>query len=68
MSRVKYKVGQKVRFANIIDRGDKDARFVVLEDNGDRLLLQQTNLKNMPLQPTRVVRKDDVMPLGLNKG
>jgi hypothetical protein len=51
-------VGDLVRFCEIVDPGDESARFEVIEDNGDRLIVRL--LCDLPIPPTQLVRRSDV--------
>ena len=52
-------VGDKVRFAEEMEPGDREARFVVLEANGDRLLVRL--VCDLPIAPTQVVMASEVV-------
>lgn len=52
------KVGDIVVFKEVLDAGDEDARMVVIEDNGDRVLVR--HLVDMKLQPTSIYLKSDL--------
>ncbi len=51
-------LGDVVRFREIVDPGDEDSRFVVVEDNGDRLMIRF--ICNLPIPPIQVVPRSDV--------
>lgn len=53
-----FTVGDTVRFTEPLDPGDEDCRFTVLEDNGDRVLIQ--DISDMAIPGTKVVRREDV--------
>jgi len=52
-------VGCCVRFRSMVDPGDSDARFTVLEVNGDRLLVRL--VCRLPIPPTSVVMESEVI-------
>ncbi len=52
-------VNDVVRFAEELEPGDRDARFVVLEVNGDRLLVRF--VCDLPIAPTQVVKASEVV-------
>ncbi len=51
-------VGDMVRFMEIVDPGDEDSRFIVIENNGDRLMIRF--VCDLPIPPTQVVLRSDV--------
>ena len=51
-------VGDKVRFAEILDPGDDECEFEVIEDNGDRLLIRM--ICDLPIRPVMTVLRRDV--------
>lgn len=52
-----------LKFAQPLDPGDEDLRFVVLEDRGDRVLVHEiTSFGDWPTPPTFVYLKSDLMP------
>lgn len=52
--------GRIVRLANPADEAERAARFVVTEDNGDRLRIRL--VCDLPIAPVETVRPDDVTP------
>jgi hypothetical protein len=54
-----FTVGDLVRFAEVLEPGDDLARFVVVEDNGDRLIIRL--VCNMSIPPTSVVLRSDLV-------
>ena len=58
MYTVKIKVGDKVRFRNVIEPGDETSRFEVIEDNGDRLMVKL--ICDLHIPPISVVRTSEV--------
>jgi hypothetical protein len=53
-----FTVGDRVRFKEALEPGDESARFDVIEDNGDRVMIRL--VCDLPLPPVQVVRRDDV--------
>lgn len=53
-----FTVGDRVRFKEAIDPGDESARFEVIEDNGDRLLIRL--VCDLPIPPVQVVQRAEV--------
>jgi hypothetical protein len=51
-------VGSRVRFKEALEPGDESARFDVIEDNGDRLLIRF--VCNLQIPPVQVVHRSDV--------
>jgi hypothetical protein len=51
-------VGDKVRFREALDPGDESCLFDLIEDNGDRLMIQL--VCDLPIPPVKVVRRADV--------
>jgi len=54
-----FTVGDTVRFAEALEPGDDDARFVVTEDNGDRLFVRL--VCDLPIPPTSLVRRSEMV-------
>lgn len=52
--------GLIVKYADPLE-GEETFRFVVLEDNGSRLLIQVLDWHNPLLVPTEVVSRNDVV-------
>jgi hypothetical protein len=53
------KVGQKVKFKEILEQGDEELRFIVLEDKGDRVLVQA--VVDLPFPPTYTYLKSELV-------
>lgn len=53
-----FTVGDIVRFKEVVDPGDDKVRFVVVEDNGDRLFGKL--VCNLPIPPVQLLRRKDV--------
>lgn len=53
-----FTVGDLVQYRECLEAGDETARFVVAEDNGDRLLVRF--VCDLPIPPTSVVRRDEM--------
>ncbi len=54
----RVKVGDVVRYVRTIDTGDEDCRFVVVEDNGDRLMIKL--ICDLRIPPVYVVPRCEV--------
>lgn len=55
--------GDVVKFTDVLEAGDADARFVVLERWGDRVLVQSADpYWNDRIAPTAVYALTDVTP------
>jgi len=53
------KNGDKVKFKHVVDAGDENLIFEILEMRGDRALVGQLN-SGMNIQPTFVYATDDL--------
>lgn len=53
-----FTVGDQVRFRKVLDPGDDLCLFDVIEDNGERLMIQL--VCDLPIRPVNVVRRADV--------
>lgn len=53
-----FTVGDLVMYRECLEAGDESARFVVVEDNGDRLLVRLVCDWTIP--PTSVVRREEM--------
>ncbi len=58
MKREAFTVGDRVRFREVLDPGDKSAVFEVIEVNGDRLMIRL--VCDLPIPPVQVVRREEV--------
>jgi hypothetical protein len=54
-----FQPGTKVEFKEIIDEGDNDYPMVVIENRGDRVLIQIDN--GMNFKPTQIVPTKDLI-------
>jgi hypothetical protein len=54
----RVKVGAVVRYVRTVDPGDEDYRFVVVEDNGDRIMIKL--ICDLPIPPVWVVPRCEV--------
>ncbi len=52
-------VGDIVRFTEDIDPGDTLFRFILIEDNGDRVIIQLID-DHWTMKPTRCVRRVEI--------
>jgi hypothetical protein len=51
-------VGSLVRFREVLEPADEKSRFVVVEDNGDRLLVRF--VCDLPIPPLFTYRRDEM--------
>ncbi len=56
---ITYQVGQPVRYSQP-ESGEESLTFVVLEDNGDRVLIESRDFPDARIPPTEVVAKDQI--------
>jgi hypothetical protein len=54
----RVKLGDVVRYVRTVDPGDEQCRFVVTEDNGDRLMIKL--ICELPIPPVCVVPRCEV--------
>ena len=54
-----FQVGAKVKFKNPADDAERNARFLVIEDKGDRVNIQLLDSK-MPFPPVECVNVRDI--------
>jgi hypothetical protein len=54
----RVKVGDVVRYVRTVDPGDEECRFMVTEDNGDRLKI--TLICDLPIPPVCVVPRCEI--------
>lgn len=54
-----FKVGDVVKFREVVDAGDERARFVVTDVYDHRLIIRL--VCDLPIPPTQVVNDSDVM-------
>jgi hypothetical protein len=54
-----FKRGTRVKFRKALDPGDEKIRMVVLEDNGNRVFVQD-DISTMPLKPTHTILKSEI--------
>lgn len=53
-----FTAGDRVRFREAIDPGDESSVFDVVEDNGDRIMIQL--VCDLPIRPVTVVDRADM--------
>jgi hypothetical protein len=53
-----FTVGDQVRFREVLDPGDEECLFDVVEDNGDRVAIRL--VCDLPIRPVKVVRRADL--------
>jgi hypothetical protein len=53
-----FTVGDRVRFREILDPGDENCVFDVIEDNGDRVFVRL--VCDLPIRPVKVVLRSDL--------
>lgn len=59
-----FTVGDQVRFIETLDPGDELCLFDVVEDNGDRLMIEL--ICDLPIRPVQAVRRADVCIASVN--
>jgi len=52
--------GKTVRYSAPIDPNEAEMRFTVIEDNGDRVLIELIDGGNYSIKPRETVLKDDI--------
>lgn len=55
----KYENGQIVMFRSFMERGDEEARFIVVEDREERVLVEE--ICDLPFPPQRAFVKGDIV-------
>jgi hypothetical protein len=50
------------KFKQVIEEGDAELRFEILEDRGDRVLARATIFRDWPIPPLSVIAKADLEP------
>jgi hypothetical protein len=53
-----FTLGDQVQFRDVLDPGDDECLFDVIEDNGDRVMIRL--VCDLSIRPVKVVRRADV--------
>lgn len=62
LQRQTYRPGQIVRYANP-EPGEETLTFTLIEDNGDRVLIESRDFPEYRIAPTEVVAKTEIEPV-----